>query len=281
MSSATELVIDTTEDYSSQAARLRSLGVVGVMRYFNPLTNGRDSSKSLLPSECARWADAGMPLGIIVEGYGGANGTGIDGPSGARDAKRVLIWLKAMGLLTTSGRTIWFAIDTDATAEQINSNEVEYFNAIRTVFDQQTVFRPQIGVYGSGWTCLTMVGTKRADHGWLAGSSGWAKYAEYVASNGWTMLQHIYPGEKWNGFNLDTNVVNQRDGLQGAGLYVPVRGQVFGTAPKPPMPPTTPTAVAPTAPTQASASGGAWSRVVEGFKNLGKLKPYDPGTPVT
>ena len=87
-------VIDCAENYSSKANTIKAFGAAGVMRYFNPLTKGRDSGKSLTIAEAKAWAAIGMPVGIVVEGYGLANGTGVDGPSGSRDAREVLAWTR-------------------------------------------------------------------------------------------------------------------------------------------------------------------------------------------
>jgi len=208
-------VIDCAEDYSKQGASIQKLGAAGIIRYFNPLTNGKDSGKSLTPAEAKRWKALGMPVGVVVEGYGLANGTGVDGPSGTRDARGVLAWLPTVGLI--SPRVVWFAVDTDASAAQINNNEVAYFDSIRRVFGSFC----QIGIYGSGWSCMSMVGTKRADKAWVAGSPGWAHYRDYVNAGGWTLLQKIYPGEKWNGFNADTDTLAPGVTLASAGLLVP------------------------------------------------------------
>lgn len=244
-------VIDCAQDYSLQALKLKSLGASGVMRYFNPLSNGKDSGKSLTAAEAHRWAGYGMPIGIVVEGYGLANGTGVDDPSGTRDAREVLAWLPTVGLTPSPLLVVYFAVDTDATTAQINDNEVAYFNAIGSVFNAQPLAsRPQIGVYGSGATCLAMVGTKRAAKAWVAGSTGWTGYASYVAANGWTLLQKIYPGEMWNGFHADTNTVN--GSLISAGLQVPFAlsaPTITKVAPTPSMNP--PGNVTPAAPSKS------------------------------
>ena len=265
-------VIDCAENYSGKAHTIKTLGAAGVMRYFNPLTRGRDSGKSLTLAEAKAWAAIGMPVGIVVEGYGLANGTGVDGPSGSRDAREVLAWLPTVGLLPNPRMVVYFAVDTDASSNQINHNEVAYFDAIRSVFLTVGVnVRPQIGIYGSGASCLAMVGTKRADHSWVAGSPGWTSYQTYVSSRAWTLLQRIYSHETWNGFNADTNQVN--GSVADAGLQVPFIAQTqtqpqpqpqpmitYGTALPPvvPMPP-----VVPVAP-----SKGFFQSVVDSFKKL-------------
>jgi hypothetical protein len=228
-------VIDCAENYSKSAKRIKDLGAAGVIRYFNPLSNGHDSGKSLTPAEAKSWAAIAMPVGVVVEGWGDANGHGgIDGPSGKRDAERVLAWLPGVGFPPQPGLVVWFAVDTDATATQINRDEVTYFDAIRAVFNAEPAgFRPRVGIYGSGWSCMSMLGSKRADEAWVAGSPGWAHYHDYVATNGWRLLQKIYPGEKWHEFNADTDTVN--GSLADAGLLVPftATNPLFRPAPLP------------------------------------------------
>jgi hypothetical protein len=245
-------VIDTAEDLSNKADSIKKMGATGIMRYFNPLSNGHDSGKSLTTAEAKRWAEVGLPVGVVVEGYGLANGTGVDGPSGSRDAREVLQWLPSVGL--TQIPVVWFAVDTDASADQINHNEVEYFDAIKSAFNAAPFSsRPQIGIYGSGWSCMSMVGTKRADKAWVAGSPGWSHYKDYVAANGWTLLQKIYPGEKWNGLPADTDTVNPKLTLAGAGLIIPFASAQLPAwnAPSTPAKPGIPT---------GTASPSLWSR---------------------
>jgi hypothetical protein len=215
------LAIDCAENYGASAAKFKALGVDAVIRYFNPLSDGRDSGKSLTAAEAKEYAAAGLQVGIVVEGYGFANGTGVDGPSGTRDATEVLAWLPSVGIAVNNDLVVWFAVDRDTTAYQINNNVVAYFDAIKAVFGavgnapMDAREPPRIGVYGSGWTCFSMVGTRRADVAWVAGSTGWADYKSYVASNAWTLLQNIWPREVWNGFNCDTNQVNDAHGSPG------------------------------------------------------------------
>lgn len=208
------LAIDCAENYGSSAAKLKGLGVDAVIRYFNPLSDGRDSGKSLTAAEARQYAAAGLQVGIVVEGYGFSNGKGVDGPSGTRDAREVAAWLPTVGIPVATDLVVWFAVDRDVTAYQINNNVVAYFDAIRAEFDL-IGNAPRIGVYGSGWTCFSMTGTRRADVAWVAGSTGWSEYRSYVASNAWTLLQNIWPRETWKGFDADTNQVNDQHGSPG------------------------------------------------------------------
>lgn len=258
------LVLDTAQDYSRQASKLIALGVGGVMRYFNPLTNGRDSGKSLTASEAKAWAAANMPVGIVVEGWGLANGTGVDALSGARDATEVLNWLPSVGIKVTSDLVVYFAVDTDASTTQINQNEVAYFDAIASVFaGASPLRRPKIGIYGSGASCLAMLGTNRAKHAWVAGSTGWTGYQSYVAGGKWTLLQKIWPGEIWQGFSADTNQLQGT--LAAAGLQVPF-AEIAALGPRvvKPLAPT-PSMNPPVSSTQKPSF---WSNVVDAFKRL-------------
>lgn len=255
-------VIDCAENYSSRAAFIKSCGASGVVRYFNPLTNGHDSGKSLTPAEAHAWADAGMYVGIVVEGYGMANGTGVDGPAGSRDARLVLNWLPSVGLKANPNLIVWFAVDADASAEQINQNEVAYFDAVRQRFNMEpAAARPRVGIYGSGWSCMSMVGSKRCDEAWVAGSTGWAHYHDYVAANGWRLLQKIYPGEKWNGLNADTDTVNGT--LLDAGLMIPFASLVTNPQ-RPNSPPQAKPLPGPTVPPKP----GFWASLGEAFRRL-------------
>lgn len=253
-------VIDCAENYSKRAQMIKAAGCAGVIRYFNPLSNGKDSGKSLTVDEVRVWSSIGMAVGVVVEGYGMANGTGVDGPSGIRDAKEVLAWLPSVGLNPSPALVVYFAVDTDASASQINGDEVAYFDNIRSVFNTSApAARPRVGIYGSGWSCMSMIGTKRADEGWVAGSTGWAHYKDYVAANGWRLLQKITANEMWNGINADVDTVNGT--LADAGLMVPF------SAPRAYVP-SPPKAAAPLPGPTPAPKKGVFQSVLDSFRGM-------------
>jgi hypothetical protein len=163
-----------------------------------------------------------MPVGIVVEGYGGVHGKGITDVQGKRDAEQVLKYLPTVGIPLHPSTVIWFSVDTDIGGQvPLTYNDVlMYFRAINLEFEKiSSIERPRIGVYGSGSVCRRVINYILASVTWLAGSTRWANYAGYVASEAWTLSQKIHPGERWNGYACDTNIVNDKHGSPG--LWVP------------------------------------------------------------
>ena len=77
---------------------------------------------------------------------------------------------------------IYFGVDVDATAAQVNSNVLPYFKAVAAAFGPDpTLPSYQIGVYGSGATCDAVMSAGLASHAWLAQSTGWRNYKPYSA----------------------------------------------------------------------------------------------------
>jgi peptidoglycan hydrolase-like protein with peptidoglycan-binding domain len=73
---------------------------------------------------------------------------------------------------------IYFAVDYDATAADVQGPIAEYFTAIKNAFAAAPT-QYVIGVYGSGMTCRVMRDAGLAQFTWLTGSIGFAEYAMF------------------------------------------------------------------------------------------------------
>lgn len=180
-------IIDVSSDCGHKAVALRAAGIATVIRYYS-----RDTirpSKRLSTQEAAQLAAAGLRIGIVHEGRRGDKPDNFDRACGIADAQYA--WHYATQVIgQPSGSTIYFGVDFDATAAQIRTNVIPYFQGVA---DGLTALRAAgafaIGVYGSGRTCRAVLDAGLATHAWLAQSTGWGEYKEFLASGRWALKQ--------------------------------------------------------------------------------------------
>jgi hypothetical protein len=73
---------------------------------------------------------------------------------------------------------IYFAVDYDAAATDVQGPITDYFTAIKSAFAAAPT-QYVIGVYGSGTTCRVIRDAGLAQFTWLTGSIGFAEYATF------------------------------------------------------------------------------------------------------
>lgn len=188
-------IIDVSFDCGAQAGFLSGAGVKTVIRYYS-----RDTgipAKRLTRGEAWLFASAGIRLGIVHEARHGdqigsfSRETGVLDGTYAREYGGRIIG-------QPEGTAIYFGVDVDATAAQIQQQIVPFFEGVADVFSAQTDLpRYRVGVYGSGLTCRTILDVKLAEFAWLAQSTGWSEYSAFLASGRWAMHQLMpsYVGE--------------------------------------------------------------------------------------
>ncbi|MDN0075072.1 DUF1906 domain-containing protein [Crenobacter sp. SG2303] len=182
-------IIDVSSACGNRASALAAAGVRTVIRYYS-----RDtvlSSKRLTHNEAIQLVAAGLRLGIVHEGRFGDKATNFDRACGVADA----LYARSYGATTIgqpAGSAIYFGIDFDATAEDIRTRVIPYFQGVSDAFGQPTGDPHYvIGVYGSGATCKAVLDAGLAQCAWLAQSTGWADYMDFRMSNRWTLSQEM------------------------------------------------------------------------------------------
>ena len=98
------------------------------------------------------------------------------------------------------GTTIYFAVDFDPIATQIDDNIIPYFRAIQNKFQSSYNNYYKIGVYGSGAVCKMIKQEQRiATHSWLAQSTGYTGTAAYNRPDLCDLKQlPIFPNPTYN-----------------------------------------------------------------------------------
>lgn len=214
-------IIDTNRNTTSRLAALKALGIDTVIRYLTPNFAGE---KAIEAPEAHALAAAGVKLGLVFEVYGGVGGFiyhDINAASGKSHAEFVLDYAPKVG--APAGAVIYFAIDTDASASQINRLVLPYFSVVEAVM----AGRYRVGVYGSGAVCTAVRAAGLAHKAWLSQSMGWMHSRTYRGSNLWDLLQG--PVTMIGGLDTDPNEVNRA--RPDVGFFVPFSGVLAPTPP--------------------------------------------------
>jgi hypothetical protein len=192
------LIIDTPNDATAKLPALKTIGIKSVFGYLSSINpNG---PKCWTPARVKAAAAAGLRIGLVHEGWGGAPGHGgISAADGARDG--AYCRKRAAELGAPKGACVYFACDNDFVGAQIANLVIPYFKAIRAAFGDGFY---RVGVYGSGAVCAAVSGAGLADLTWEAQSRGWTGYA------GWESKAAIVQGPctKLEGLDVDSDVAH-------------------------------------------------------------------------
>ena len=181
--------LSTNRRCESSAACLVAAGRHFVIRYHSARTT--QPEKRLHPREAAELARAGLFIASVyqdrarkVDDFGAARGE--------EDGIAALTFAGQVG--QPAGSAVYFAVDEDFSAAQINSFVLPYFQALARVFAQagKGAAYLKIGVYGSGLTCRLLAQLPFVSHTWLAESTGWRESKTYHA---WHVRQHLNTGQ--------------------------------------------------------------------------------------
>ena len=180
--------LSTNRNCEASAACLVAAGRSFVFRYHSRTTT--QAEKRLGPREAALLARAGLDVATVYqdrarqpEDFGAVRGE--------QDAISALVYAGQVG--QPAGSAVYFAVDTDFSAAQIQQLVLPYFNSIASVFSQAGGGTPylKIGVYGSGLGCRLVGALPGVSFKWLAEATAWRESAAYA---GWDVKQHVNGG---------------------------------------------------------------------------------------
>jgi hypothetical protein len=182
-------IIDVSSTCGSKAASLFAAGVRTVIRYYS-----RDTirpSKRLSAEEAHQFTAAGLRIGIVHEGRRGDKADNFDRATGVADG----LYSRTYGSATIgqpAGSTIYFGVDFDASSAEIRDRIVPYFQGVADAFAHATGDPAyDVGVYGSGAVCKTLLDAGLARRAWLAQSTGWTGFQAFLASGRWSLRQEM------------------------------------------------------------------------------------------
>jgi hypothetical protein len=172
---------DTTQDISAQAAAIKAAGYDFVARYLS-----QSHWKVIGTAVASAISAAGLGLVLVYE----------DGPTtsdyfsfgrGQADGTRAAQQAGALG--APAGTTLYFAVDYDASAEDISGVVTQYFTGVVGALKSLAAANGTAyaaGVYGSGSACNAITAGGLASYGWLTQARGWSGHDTY---SGWSISQ--------------------------------------------------------------------------------------------
>jgi hypothetical protein len=182
-------IIDVSYSCGGQAGYLAGAGVKTVIRYYS-----RDTGvpqKRLSQQEAKSFAAAGIRLGVVHEAKHGDQIVSFTQQLGALDCAYAREY-GAKIISQPSGSAIYFGVDIDASATQIQDCVIPYFKGIASAMATPNgLLSYQIGIYGSGAACDAILSAGLAQYSWLAQSKGWQGYKTFLQSKRWSLLQSM------------------------------------------------------------------------------------------
>ena len=184
---------------------MKYLGVETIIRYYD--WPGQESLRGKIPlaAELAAIKKNGFNFMGVFQHYNSSFST-FTASRGKIDAGKVL------GLASQwkqpKGSAVYFGVDGDFYTTAQKAKVREYFTAAAPLI-RAAGFR--VGMYGSGANCESLREAKLIDDGlcWIAGSSGWSRTKEVLASGKYALKQKV--NQFCGGKSLDFNTVNKSD----------------------------------------------------------------------
>jgi hypothetical protein len=178
---------DTTENCTAKATQIKTAGYDFVARYLS-----RSSWKVISPAEAQGLRAAGVAVVLVYED-GPTSADYFSNARGQVDSARAAQQAQALG--APDGTAIYFAVDYDASGDDLSGPINQYFQGVNSGLSSFAAAaagnpRYQVGVYGSGATCMSITGAGLASLGWLAQATGWSGHGAYT---GWAISQGM-PG---------------------------------------------------------------------------------------
>lgn len=200
-------IIDTPWDTTSRLPCLVAEGVKTIIRYYN------FSNSQRLPEKCMPLAEAqaicaqGLRIAVVFQQRQdrAEDFSDVKGYEAGRRAYRYA--LNDIGQPEDSA--IYFAVDFDATDEEIKRLVIPYFQGVRRAFNEVSGNQPiyHVGVYGSGATSGALIKKKLCSLIWLAMSRGYRGTQDAITNGGYHLAQQA-PAKTLCDLNVDYNSVN-------------------------------------------------------------------------
>lgn len=169
--------LSTNRHCHPSAACLTASGKQFVFRYHSRTTT--QPQKRISPREAAELARSGLEIATVYQDNARLPGN-FSEERGLLDGASAH---EAAGLIgQPPGSAIYFAVDADFSAQQIQSFVIAYFRGVRQGLDQAGggTSPYKVGVYGSGLVCqLVRDSFALADYAWLALATAWRGSAGY------------------------------------------------------------------------------------------------------
>jgi hypothetical protein len=169
--------VDSSSVVTPSAAKcLAQLGFSFVARYYR---SHKSKLNHLTREEALAIAAAGLNLVAVFE-YAGTKASYFTAEQAEMDVKDALA--QAAEVEQPMGSAIYFAVDYNATLDDIDGPVTDYFQVV------SDMLRPKYlpGLYGSGATCKALLAAGLADFAWLSQSVGFLGTPGFTA---WSIKQ--------------------------------------------------------------------------------------------
>lgn len=200
-------IIDTPFNTTPKISCLVSQGVVAVIRYYNFSNSQNFPEKCLELAEAQALGSEGVRIAVVFQQRQNqvSDFTELKGKAAGRRAYRHAH--DSIG--QTSGSAIYFAVDFDASHDQIVNNIAPYFQGVKRAFDEESEGAPEyrLGAYGSGLVCSTLSSKGLIDFVWLAMSRGFSGTREALTAGEFHLAQRA-PAATLCGLGVDFNDPN-------------------------------------------------------------------------
>jgi hypothetical protein len=207
--------LDTTMELTRHAVALKAQGVDFVLRYYS-----HNASKNLSLGEARALAQAGLQIGVVWEtagiypGFFSRDQGLADGAAAFRMAREVIG--------QPYGSAIYFAVDYDPTQADLDGPISNYFTGVHAALYVGAEGQPsyQVGVYGSGLCCATLVERGIASLSWLSQSTAFAGSKDYAQEQRYNLIQMMparIVGEDGVVLSVDPDATHP---VREAGLFV-------------------------------------------------------------
>jgi hypothetical protein len=166
--------IDLPTDAGSVIDAIRGAHLDFVARYYRSPTS---HWPTLSASEARLLSSSNLNIVVVWEGASN-HASYFSQASGANDATSAYHQAKSIG--QPAGSAIYFAVDYDASAADVTGQISDYFQGVAAGFVAAGGPDYKIGVYGSGAVCQALIDGGLAEYSWLAMSTGWRGYDDFV-----------------------------------------------------------------------------------------------------
>lgn len=154
--------LDTVNNVSNIVSTIKSNGYSFVVRYYSLSANAKRTSAT----ELAAIGNAGLKRVVVYQNLHNSYSK-FNASIAQRDGSDAISQAKSSG--QTSG-AIYFAVDYDASASEIDANIKAHFQTLKTMVNKAGY---SLGVYGSSLVCKKLKESGIVDYTWLAMSTGW------------------------------------------------------------------------------------------------------------
>ncbi len=188
-------IIDLASNTTRHASCLSENGVQVVFRYY---CSDRHKWKRLGKEEAAVLSEHGINIGVVYQNaqIHSYNFTFEKGLWAGNDAQNYASDVIGQ----PSGSAIYFAVDYNASEEDLNNNVIPFFKGVKEAFGEGGY---EIGVYGSGLVINKLYENGLAKYRWLSSSTSYHGTRQAINEGEYEMRQFSRGGHTICGLNVD------------------------------------------------------------------------------